>query len=236
MGGRPVTPLKFPSSGRYDCLFLPPPALSVCMCLCHQVFYFSTPMLQINEDHIAALTKNEDVSSLTQNLSDVYTKVVENISKGQERVKKRKLAKGDNDNFMVGHKVLRKNIREEQRKGGKLEAEWLGPYVICNIEGKSAVLKSAKGNTVSKCNIDHLKQYVEPEERIPAIWLTSPPHLKRSTTAPSHLQRCSTAPSYLQRCSTAPSHLQRSSTAPSHLQRSSTAPRGLLPKVHHPTP
>ena len=68
-------------------------------------------MLQINEDHIAALTKNEDVSSLTQNLSDVYTKVVENISKGQERVKKRKLAKGDNDNLMV-REIGRASCRE----------------------------------------------------------------------------------------------------------------------------
>ena len=135
-------------------------------------------MLQINEDHITALANNKDVSSLTQNLPDVYTKVVENIRKGQERVKKRKLAKGDNNNFMVGDKVLRKNIREEQWKGGKLEAEWLGTYVISNIEGKSADLKSAKGSTVSKINIDHLKQYVEPEERIPAKWLTSTPQMQ----------------------------------------------------------
>ena len=51
---------------------------------------------------------------------NVYAKVEANISKGQEQVKKRKLAKGDNDNdnFVVGDKVLRKNIREEQRKEG----------------------------------------------------------------------------------------------------------------------
>ena len=106
------------------------------MCVCHDVFIFYT-MLQINEDHIAALTTNEDVCSLTQNLPNVYTKVEANIRKGQERVQKRKLAKGDHNNFVVEDKVLRRNIREEQRKGVKLEAEWLGPYVISNIEGKS---------------------------------------------------------------------------------------------------
>ena len=74
---------------------------------------------------------------------------------------------GVNDNFVVGDKVLRINIREEQRKGGKMEAEWLGPYVISNIEGKSVDLTNPKGTTMSKISIDHLKQYVEPEERIP---------------------------------------------------------------------
>ena len=83
------------------------------------------------------------------------------------------MAKGDNDSFVVGNKVLRKNIREDQRKDVKLEAEWLGPYVICNIEGKSVDLKSGKGTAVSKINICHLKKYVEPEERIPANWFAS---------------------------------------------------------------
>jgi len=41
------------------------------------------------------------------------------------------------------------------RKGGKLERDLLGPFVITNIEGKSADLKSTKGSTLAKIYIDH---------------------------------------------------------------------------------
>ena len=146
------------------------------MCRC---VYFSTRMLQINEDHITALTKNEDVCSHTKDLTDVYTKVEANISKREERVRKRKLAQGDDDRLVVGDKVLRRNIREEQRKRGKLEADLLGPYIVTNMEGKSAHLNSHKGTNVGKINKNI---YVEPEDRIPSKWFattsTSPPALQ----------------------------------------------------------
>jgi len=146
-------------------------------------------MLQINEDHVISLTQNEDVCSQTKDLTEVYTKV---------EVRKRKLAQGDHDGFKVGDQVLRKNIREEQRRGGKLERDLLGPFVVTNIQGKSADLKSTKGSTVAKINIDHLKRYVEPEVRIHAKWFATsaaqvPSPLRsptKSCTEPASPEEC----------------------------------------------
>lgn len=104
-------------------------------------------------------------------LKDVYTKVEENIKHGKEKVMKRKLLKGEDDSFVVGDKVLCKNIRQEQRKGGKLEADLLGPFTITKIEGKSIDLKTQKGLILERINVAHLKRYVEPQARIPAKWI-----------------------------------------------------------------
>uniref|UniRef100_A0AAQ4QPV2 Integrase catalytic domain-containing protein n=1 Tax=Gasterosteus aculeatus aculeatus TaxID=481459 RepID=A0AAQ4QPV2_GASAC len=139
---------------------------------------------QISEEQVHIYMTNEDVCTHTNDLKEVYNKVEANIAETQEKVRKRKLAKGDDDSFAVGDKVLRKNIREEQRKGGKLETDLLGPYMAIHIDGKSADLTTLQGKNVCKVNIDHLKRYVEPEVRIPAKWIaatsTSPPALQPS--------------------------------------------------------
>ncbi len=62
--------------------------------------------------------------------------------------------------------VLLKNKRVEQRKGGKLEADMLGPFKIMKIEGKCACLLSKRKRTMA--NTDNLVHYIQPEERIPA--------------------------------------------------------------------
>ncbi|XP_039637094.1 matrix metalloproteinase-9-like [Perca fluviatilis] len=77
------------------------------------------------------------------------------------------------DHFEVGDKVLRKNIREEQRKGGKMERELLGPYTIASIEGKSVDLLVANGKAIKRINLDHLKMFVEPQPQIPHKWVLS---------------------------------------------------------------
>lgn len=48
------------------------------------------------------------------------------------------------DGFVVGDRVLRKNICQEQRQGGKLEADLLGPFIITSIQGKSVDLTTPK--------------------------------------------------------------------------------------------
>ena len=137
--------------------------------MCH----LSKPMLQISDDYINTLAENEDVCDRSTDLKDVYAKVEKNIAEGQERVRKRKLSKGEDDNFVVGDRVLRKNILQKQRKGGKLEADLMGPFTITHIDGKSVDLKTRMGNTMEKINMDHLKRYVEPQPRIPAKWIAA---------------------------------------------------------------
>lgn len=81
-------------------------------------------MLQITDEEVNTLAGNEEVS-LTSKLIDVYPKVEANILAAQQRVQKRKLSLGQDNCFVIGDMVLRKNIRQDQRKGGKLEADLL---------------------------------------------------------------------------------------------------------------
>jgi len=67
---------------------------------------------------------------------------------------------------MAGDKVLVKNVRQENRKGGKMDPDILGPFTIINIEGKNDDVISTKGKKKLKFNIDHLIKYVEPEPQI----------------------------------------------------------------------
>ncbi|XP_062850642.1 uncharacterized protein LOC134323471 [Trichomycterus rosablanca] len=69
--------------------------------------------------------------------------------------------------FVPGEKVLRRNIRSQQRKGGKLERDFLGPFTITSLQGKSANLVNAEGGKFTKISLDHLIPVVEEVARIP---------------------------------------------------------------------
>ena len=97
---------------------------------------------------------------------EVYKKVIHNIQKSQEKVRKRKLLYGVDDLFRVGDLVLLQNIQQEQRKGGKMESQMLGPMEIASIEGKSVKLVHELGTRIA--NFDQITRYIKPEERIPA--------------------------------------------------------------------
>ena len=47
--------------------------------------------------------------------------------------------------FNVGDMVWRLNIRSRQRKGGKLDPNFLGPYTVLSVENKSADLVDVNG-------------------------------------------------------------------------------------------
>ncbi len=81
--------------------------------------------------------------------------------------------------FSVGQKVLRKNIRTQQRKGGKLERSWLGPYEIIHLKDKSADLRDEKGFIYPKISTDHLKSFKENTPRLPHRLILHEPQLKR---------------------------------------------------------
>ena len=91
--------------------------------------------------------------------------------------------------FAVGQRVVRKNIRMQQRKGGKLERTWLGPYTITKLENKSADLRDDKGRQHPKINTDHLKPFTDPT---PVMHdLSYHPTACRSPPAPTSLQLAS---------------------------------------------
>lgn len=57
--------------------------------------------------------------------------------------------------------MLRQNVQSRQRKGGKLDPDYIGPYTVMNVDGKSIDLKDDKGHSCPKINKDHLVHFLE---------------------------------------------------------------------------
>ena len=101
----------------------------------------------------------EVVSEAIKRQDAIYNMVRENIATAQNKYRMPKSAK--QACFQVGDKVLWKNIRSQQRKGGKLDKSWIGPFTIVAIDKKSADLQSGN-QLLPKVNIDHLRIYKTP--------------------------------------------------------------------------
>ncbi|CAK6973112.1 uncharacterized protein LOC117460705 [Scomber scombrus] len=123
--------------------------------------------IEITDEKVEKLVVTEVVCDVIQQLPRVYKEVQGNVIRSQKRVRERKEDRGQDDNFKPGDHVLMKNIWEQQRKGGKLEKDMLGPYEIMNITNKTTQLRLLTGTGKIMANIDHLVHYIEPEERVP---------------------------------------------------------------------
>lgn len=55
---------------------------------------------------------------------------------------------------------MEEKCENQKRKGGKLEANYLGPFTRILLEGKSADLENDTGVKAQKINIDHLMPHV----------------------------------------------------------------------------
>jgi hypothetical protein len=64
--------------------------------------------------------------------------------------------------FHVGDKVLVFNSRKANRKGSKLEKDWLGPYVLKDMTPKGvASLSNISGKDIkTKQNVKNIKKYI----------------------------------------------------------------------------
>lgn len=69
--------------------------------------------------------------------------------------------------LQVGQRVWRQNVRNQQRKGGKLEPNFLGPFTTTAIQGKSADLLGDDGSQYKSINVDHLKSFQPENRRVP---------------------------------------------------------------------
>ncbi|XP_056606892.1 uncharacterized protein LOC130424925 [Triplophysa dalaica] len=107
----------------------------------------------------------EKVTESAIKLSETLLEAGENIKKSQKKIQKK--CQSLISKFKVGDKVWRQNVRTKQRKGGKLDANFLGPFTITSLEGKSADLENGMGVKIPKINIDHLKPYCEESPRVP---------------------------------------------------------------------
>ena len=112
---------------------------------------------------------NEDTDGceriLRQMLSvkeQVFTSAATNISKAQERQKldydRRHIFKTE---YKPGDKVLCKNLRRDDRKGGWKEAAWKGPYVIKEVHTNNSVTLLGKNQQAlrKKIPVANLKRY-----------------------------------------------------------------------------
>lgn len=64
----------------------------------------------------------------------------------------------------MGDKVLVKNMRNVDRKGGKMDTRWIGPYIIDSHIGKGRykLLNEQSGQLLKKAiNSSRLKKYLE---------------------------------------------------------------------------
>uniref|UniRef100_A0A3P9L290 Integrase catalytic domain-containing protein n=1 Tax=Oryzias latipes TaxID=8090 RepID=A0A3P9L290_ORYLA len=69
--------------------------------------------------------------------------------------------------FKVGDEVLKANKRMEGRKGGHLEPNWSGPYVIASNSEKGVATLSSKAGVELKqnVNVSQLKPFISPNIR-----------------------------------------------------------------------
>ncbi|CAL8283342.1 unnamed protein product [Boreogadus saida] len=79
---------------------------------------------------------------------ETFKAVNKNVAKKQEAVRKRKIQKGEVAVFNIGDQVLIKNVKEQERKGGKMESTFLGPYVVLLPK------RSARSNKQTRPSID----------------------------------------------------------------------------------
>ena len=115
---------------------------------------------ELDEDDFEAKVK-----SMAELRAKVHSNALANIEKAQERQKKHYDAKHNtNTKLKVGDKVLVKDMKNEGRKGGKLEQLFPGgPYTIAEDLGKGRYrLKDGKGDLMKTAiNCHRLKLWLD---------------------------------------------------------------------------
>ncbi|XP_061740030.1 uncharacterized protein LOC133540960 [Nerophis ophidion] len=117
------------------------------------------------DSSVEAIVGEEALEEDIEQLESVRDIVLSNVAKQQES--SRLTTGAPKANLKVGEQVWRQNVRNQERKGGKLEANFLGPYTITALEGKSADLEGKNGAVFRRGNIDHLVKVRHEVQRIP---------------------------------------------------------------------
>ena len=137
------------------------------------MLYQQEMRLPIDTELLAPDNDGEDVDSdsiienLLQSRVKVFSKAKVNIDEAQKKQKKTYDKKHAIEKYHIGMEVLVENTADKQRKGGKLNPAWLGPYVINKEIGKGVYeLRNKKGDIVrNKVNVNRLKLYVQRGEK-----------------------------------------------------------------------
>lgn len=112
-----------------------------------------------------ASTYDEAKKTRTATSEEAHVKAKINTSKSQQKQKevyaKRMHKKYKDVVYSVGNQVLLYNARKKGRKGGRLEADFSGPYTIESLLGKLVTLRNQQGDILkTKYNVNHIKPYM----------------------------------------------------------------------------
>ncbi|KAK7120178.1 hypothetical protein R3I94_020253 [Phoxinus phoxinus] len=109
---------------------------------------------------------NVDMDTRIAEVTALQAKVRDHIEKAQGKQKvefeSRKRKNVKSFHIHEGEEVLKANKRKEGRKGGRLEGNWTGPFLVKDITGKGvATLADKSGNILrQKTNVSQLKPYL----------------------------------------------------------------------------
>ena len=79
---------------------------------------------------------DETVAKLLQSREEAFKTAKQNIDKAQKNQKETYDRKHLPEELPVGTEVLLENTAQKQRKGGKMDPVWLGPYTISKCLGR----------------------------------------------------------------------------------------------------
>ncbi|XP_050709302.1 uncharacterized protein LOC126994097, partial [Eriocheir sinensis] len=105
-------------------------------------------------EELIELPSSEDivecVNEQDQRREELHSKREQRVEAAQEKQKaeyRNRKARGVKTfNFCVGMKVLKRNLRNETRKGEKMEQKWTGPYKVLDIDSSNRVALEAVSN------------------------------------------------------------------------------------------
>jgi hypothetical protein len=124
---------------------------------------------EVSHSHQSSTVDFQEKISIMMAIRDqVKAKAMTNIDKAQERQKKSYDAKHKPPCFKEGDVVLLRNKRNEDRKGGKLEQPWSGPYTVSQVLSKGVCkLKIYDGVELkTSYNSSRLKIYHQSKESV----------------------------------------------------------------------
>ena len=110
---------------------------------------------------------NVDVEVIIDNLlksrEKTFSLAEGSINDAQKKQKKTYDRKHHPEEFTIGTEVLVENTADKQRKGGKLNPAWFGPYIISKPMGKGIYeLSNKRGEVIrKKVNVNRLKLYIQ---------------------------------------------------------------------------
>ncbi|XP_014834098.1 PREDICTED: uncharacterized protein LOC106911799 [Poecilia mexicana] len=116
---------------------------------------------------VEQVVEEETVTECIKHLDAIKEVMEANVTRSTTMTEKRLCLASRSVSFSVGELVLRQNVRSQQRKGENLEPNFLGPFKISAVQGKSADLISENGALFKNISIDHLKHFHPESVRIP---------------------------------------------------------------------